>query len=125
LPPHRLLDFLLSHPVQGAGHEHVPDQHCTVRRVEAIIDDLKHTLDTLLGIPARERRHHLAGFQAHCAELESGIRPFPPEVKVKIDSLLWFCERMCHPDFVPANEQSFFLDWPHILLDAIKARLQK
>jgi hypothetical protein len=93
------------------------------RSPAAITDDLKSTLTALLGIPAQERSQYFQGFQTLCAELEQGTA-FPPEVKTKIDSLLWFCERICRPDFVASDGQSFFLAWPHTLLDAIKERLQ-
>jgi hypothetical protein len=94
------------------------------RSPEAIIEDLKQTLNLLLVIPAAERSEYFQGFQTFCLELERGTAPIPPEIKIKIDSLLWFCERMCRPDFVPADGQAFFLAWPHTLLDAIQARLQ-
>lgn len=103
--------------------EPAPDQ-CIGRSAEAITNDLKHILTALLRIPAQERSQYFRGFQTLCAELEQGAESFPPEVKTKIDSLLWFCERMCRPDFVPSDGQSSFLAWPHTLLDAIKERLQ-
>jgi hypothetical protein len=111
-------------PPQVSDSDWTTNRSCQFRSAEAIIVDLKHTLDILLGIPARERGHHFKGFQALCLELERGRGVFPPELKTKIDSLQWFCERMCHPEFVPSDGQMSFLAWPHTLLDAIKARLQ-
>jgi hypothetical protein len=117
--------FVTHRPSPKVEGESAPDVQSSHRSLESIIDDLKSTLNFLLGIRAQERPQHFRKFKDLCDELEKGAGPFPPEVAIKIDSLLWFCERMCRPDFVPSDGHSFFLAWPHTLLDSIKERLQR
>jgi hypothetical protein len=78
-------------------------------------------LNALPVAPAGERFQIYLTFKSLAAQLAED-HLVDKETEQKVETLLWFCERISRPDYASLEIKPYSMDWPLTIIDAIKQK---
>ncbi len=92
---------------------------------EVALDEMEKTLNALAYLENGQRVEICTVFRHQVDTFEEAFQNSDPQVKQKVKSLLWFCDKAAQEDSPLGRLNSSALEWPIILLQSIRDRISR